>query len=145
MPGCSSSMQTLPALFRPLKTCFWFPSTVSFFGVSPAGGVWVGGSLLMARREEKMDSVTQSIHWKCQCVIDCPSLAPRCCPPSDQYHHYPNDAAGLACSPLNWWSLLRERYAGTWMWGGGGGVIHSSAESSWRSLAEGEGTTQRGF
>lgn len=95
----------------------------------------------------KMDPVTQSIHWKCQCVIDCPSLAPRCCPPSDQYHHYPNYAAGLARSPLNWWSLLRERYAGTWMWGGGGGagVILSSAESSWRSLAEREGTTQQGF
>lgn len=39
---------------------------------------------------------------------------------------------------MNWWSLLRERYAGTWRWGGGG------RGSSWRSLAAGEGTTRQG-
>lgn len=44
--------------------------------------------------ERKMDSVTQSIHSKCQCVIDCASLAPRRCSPPDQYYHYPNYAVG---------------------------------------------------
>ena len=65
-------------------------------GVPPAVGVG-----LNSQEGGKMDSVIQSIHLKCQCVIDCPSLAPRCCPQSDQYHHYPNYAAGLARSPLN--------------------------------------------
>lgn len=53
----------------------------------------------MARWEGKTYSVSQSIHWKCQRVIERPSLAPRCCSPSDQYPHYPNYAVGWARSP----------------------------------------------
>lgn len=62
--------------------------------------------------EGKMNSVTQSIHSKCQCVIDCASLAPRCCSPSDQYHHYPNYAASYSSVPCRW-SLFRRGNAGT--------------------------------
>lgn len=62
--------------------------------------------------EGKMNSVTQSIHSKCQCVIDCASLAPRCCSPSDQYHHYPNYAASYSSVPGRW-SLFRRGNAGT--------------------------------
>lgn len=53
---------------------------------------------------------------------------------------------GYLSALVNWWSLLGGRYAGTWMWGGGGGgVVLSLAESSWRSLAEGEAATQQGY
>ncbi len=97
-----------------------------------------------------MDSVTQSFRSKCQCVIDCTSLALRCCSPSDQYYHYPNYAVVQLLAPVHWWSQLREI---CWhlevSWGGGvcrewRGVLLSPAESSWRSLAAGEGTTRQG-
>lgn len=53
-----------------------------------------GGKDTHPTTERKMDSVTQSIHSKCQCVIDCSSLALRSCSPSDQYYHYRNYAVG---------------------------------------------------
>lgn len=45
------------------------------------------------KRKKWTLSLSQFIR-KCQCVIDCASLAPRCRSPSDQYHHYPNYAVG---------------------------------------------------
>lgn len=48
----------------------------------------------------RMDSVTQSIHSKCQCVIDCTSLVLQCCFPADQYYHYPNYAVCYLSAPV---------------------------------------------
>lgn len=96
------------------------------------------GKRLFFSPQREMNSVTQSIHSKCQCVIDCASLAPRCCSPSDQYHHYPNYAASYSSVPCRW-SLFRRGNAGAGERmergsSGGGDLLDTTATASTLAL-----------